>query len=240
MFVIKKYRHKPVYKKFATLKSDVPHRQKFFKFKKVKWKNILFKLKLKSRFKKRNCYYNFYDQNSYCVSKFSNYFSKNYKQNLMKKRGFFLFYGSLGKTYLKNVVRKSVKKSNSLSTKINSKIFFSTFLGRRLDVVLLKSNFALSARTARQLIIHKNVLVNGVVVKDNSFLVKTGDKIALKKKVHNLIRYSIIKSDMWPIPSKHLQISHRSLQIRIVDDVILSRPGDVQFDLNSIISSYKK
>ena len=240
MFVIKKYRHKPVYKKFATLKSDVPHRQKFFKFKKFKWKNILFKLKSKSRFKKRNCYYNFYDQNSYYVSKFSNYFSKNYKQNLMKKRSFFLFYGSLRKTYLKNVVHKSVKKSNNLSNKINSKIFFSTFLGRRLDVVLLKSNFALSARTARQLIIHENVLVNGVVVKDNSFLVKTGDKIALKKKVHNLIRYSIIKSDMWPIPSKHLQISHRSLQIRIVDDVILSRPGDVQFDLNSIISLYKK
>ena len=102
MFTIKKYRHKPVYKKFANLKIDINNRQKIFKFKKTKWKNFLFKLKLKSKFKKRNCYYKFYDQNSFNVTKFSNYFSKEYKQNLLKKRGFMVFYGKLGKKYLKN------------------------------------------------------------------------------------------------------------------------------------------
>lgn len=240
MVNIKKYRHKPVYKNFTNLQTNIQYNQKFLKFKKIKWKNLLFKLKLQSKFKKRNCYYKFYDQNSYYVSKFSNYFSKEYKQSITKKKSLKLFYGTLNEKYLKDLVNKSIKESNKLNNQINSKTIFSSLLSQRLDTVLLKSNFVLTARNARQLITHKHVLVNGVVVKDNSFLIKTGDKITFEKKVHNLVKYYILKSSMWPLPLKNLQINYTTLQIRVVEEFIMARTGDVLVDLNNIIKAYKK
>ena len=107
MVFIKKYRHKPVYKKFVNLKSNVQNKQKLYKFKKNKWKNLLYRLSLSSKTKKRNCYYKFCDQNLYFVSKFSDYFSKRYNKNVLNKRSFILFYGSLNKRYLKSIVNKS-------------------------------------------------------------------------------------------------------------------------------------
>ena len=66
MFNIKKYRHKPVYKKFTKLKTNVQYNEKFLKFNKLKWKNVLFKLKLQHKRKKRNCYYT---KKKYCYRK---------------------------------------------------------------------------------------------------------------------------------------------------------------------------
>lgn len=239
MIFIKKYRYKPVYKKFVNLKSNVQNKQKLYKFKKSKWKNLLFKLSLSSKTKKRNCYYKFCDQNLYFVSKFSNYFSKRYNENVLNKRSFLLFYGGLSKKYLKSIVNKSIKKSNILSNSIKSDVLLESFLEQRLDVILLKSNFVLSIRNARQLIVHGKVLVNERIVKNNSFIVKTGDKITFQKKIHKVVQYYILKSSFWPIPPSHLQVSYSNLQIRIIDDVTLSRSVNNKLYLDNITQLYK-
>ena len=239
MVFIKKYRHKPIYKKFVNLKSNVQNRQKLFKFKKNKWKNLLFRLSLNSKFKKRNCYYKFYDQNSYVVLKFSNYFSRKYSENILDKRGFKLYYGGLSKKYLKNVVAKSVKKSNNLNNSIKSNLFFGSFIEQRLDIILVKSNFVLSVRNARQLINHGHVLVNNRVIKNNSFLIKAGDKITLRNKVHNLIQYYILKSLFWPLPPSYLQVSYSNLQIRLVDNVLISNSINTNLNLATVLKLYQ-
>ena len=240
MVFIKKYRYKPVYKKFANLKSNIQNRQKLLKFKKNKWKNLLFKINLSSKYKKRNCYYKFYDQNSYSVSKFSDYFSRKYSQNIINKRSFQLFYGGLCKRYLKNIVNRSIKKSNNLNNSIKTNIFFESFIERRLDVILLKSNFVLSIRNARQLISHGHVLVNNEVIKNNSFLIKTGDKVTLQKNSHNLVQYYILKSEFWPLPPTYLQISYSNLQIRVVDETTISKLGNNKLNLSNVINTYQQ
>ena len=41
MIITKKYRHRPVYKKFINLKTNVQNRQKLFKFKKKKMEKLI-------------------------------------------------------------------------------------------------------------------------------------------------------------------------------------------------------
>lgn len=241
MFFIKKYRHRPIYKKFVNLKDSThQNNQKIFRFKKLKWKNLLFKLKLKSKYKKRNCYYRFYNQNFYHVSKFSNYFSRNYKLNTLNKRGFNVYQGHLKKRYLKNILNKSNRKSNILNNSINLNMFFSSFLELRLDSILVKAKFALTKRNARQFITHGHVLINDKIVKDSSFLLKSGDKITFNKKINNLIQYYILKSNNWPLPPENIQISYVNLQIRLINDSIINDKVNSNLNLNSIIGFYKR
>ena len=70
----KKYRHRPIYKKFVNLKVNIQNKKKVLNFEKHKWKNLLFLLKKLSKNQKRNCYYKFYDQTSYKSVRYRNYF----------------------------------------------------------------------------------------------------------------------------------------------------------------------
>jgi small subunit ribosomal protein S4 len=161
---------------------------------------------------------------------------------LLTRKGFNLFYGSLTKRYLKNVVSRSFLKSNSTKNRINSKLFFKEFLESRLDIILHRSHFTLSVRNARQLISHGHVYVNNKCVKDASFLVKKGDLISFSPKTHKLIEYYLVNSDLWPLPPKYLQISYKIFQISIIDDIKLTNDSanfSMWLNLNSVMQAYK-
>jgi len=57
------------------------------------------------------------------------------------------------------------------------------YLRRRLQTVLFEKNLAPTIKTARQLITHKKVLINGKIVNSPSYIVpkKLEDKITIKK-----------------------------------------------------------
>ena len=243
MIATTKYRHRPVYKKFINLKNNVQNRQKLLKFKKKKWKNLLFKLSRNTKYRKRNCYYKFYDQNCYVISKYNNYFSSNYKQKILNKRMFNLFYSNLGKNYLKKLITISNKNSNKIKNKINAKKFFIGSLESRLDVILLRAHFVLSIRNSRQLISHRHVFVNNVVVSDNSFLVNKGDLITFSKKSHKILRYFLVLSDLWPLPPTYLQISYKLFNIQILDNPLFTNMLSANLlwlNLNSVSGFYTK
>ena len=58
------------------------------------------------------------------------------------------------------------------------------YLNRRLQTVLYKKGIASTSKTARQLIVHKKVLVNGKIINVPSYIVplELEDKITLKLK----------------------------------------------------------
>jgi small subunit ribosomal protein S4 len=60
-------------------------------------------------------------------------------------------------------------------------------LERRLDNVVYRLGFADSRSQARQLVRHGHFTVNGVKTDIPSFLVKTGDKIALREKSKEIV-----------------------------------------------------
>ena len=71
--------------------------------------------------------------------------------------------------------RKGVKGENLLK-----------LLEARLDNTLYRLGFAASRQQARQLVIHKHIVVNGGVVNVPSFTLKPGDKVGLRERSKNL------------------------------------------------------
>lgn len=75
------------------------------------------------------------------------------------------------KTYFEAVRRKGDTSENLVG-----------LLERRLDMVVYRSNFAPTIYSARQLVSHKHILVNGKKVNIASYQVKDGDVIEVKEK----------------------------------------------------------
>ena len=65
-------------------------------------------------------------------------------------------------------------------------------LERRLDSVIFRMGFARTRREARQIVDHKQLLVNGKSVNIPSYLVKAGDVIEVKEKCKSSQRYKDI------------------------------------------------
>ena len=65
-------------------------------------------------------------------------------------------------------------------------------LETRLDNVIFRLGFARTRKEARQIVGHKNVLVNGKQVNIPSYLIKAGDVIEIREKSKGLQRYKDI------------------------------------------------
>ena len=65
-------------------------------------------------------------------------------------------------------------------------------LESRLDNVIFRLGFARTRKEARQIVDHKNVLVNGKQVNIPSYLVKAGDTVEIKEKCKGSQRYKDI------------------------------------------------
>ena len=59
-------------------------------------------------------------------------------------------------------------------------------LERRLDAVVYRSKLAATVHTARQLVSHKHVLVNGKVVNIGSYMVKEGDVVEIRERARKI------------------------------------------------------
>ena len=76
------------------------------KFNKKKWQNFQ---RLITRFRRKS----FYDPISYFIFNFKNFFSKKFNYNLQNKQRLSFFYGKLRKSYLKNLVKSTLKEFKS-------------------------------------------------------------------------------------------------------------------------------
>jgi small subunit ribosomal protein S4 len=94
-----------------------------------------------------------------------------------------LLYGGLAKKLVKVLIKKTLRKN---SRRVNS-IFLKLFESR-LDVVLYRAKFSQSIKTARQLILHGKIFVNGKLIRIKSYKLKTGDLISVEHTNFKLIK----------------------------------------------------
>nr|YP_010516645.1 ribosomal protein S4 [Haslea pseudostrearia]UXN44188.1 ribosomal protein S4 [Haslea pseudostrearia] len=229
-----KKRYKPLYKKFIRLRSNVQLKSKLFKFKKQKWKTFLFFLKKKQRFERKP-----YSHYHYKVSKFTskgNSFQKKFKNDLVARTKFNLFYGCL----LRKNLKKQMTKIFNSKEKRDFKRVGLEFFESRLSSVLYRSHFCYSMRNASQIISHGHIEVNGITVRQKSYVLKQGDLIKTKRNSLNLIRQNLKKSSCWPVPPKYLIINYNTLQIVFGDirGFDFSTYFPFKLDVNSIITTY--
>lgn len=84
-------------------------------------------------------------------------------------------------------LKKYFKKA--LSMKGDTAQFFIQLLERRLDNVVFRLGFTPTRASARQLVTHGHILVNGKKIKIPSFLVSVGDKISFSNEKIKKIEY---------------------------------------------------
>jgi small subunit ribosomal protein S4 len=228
---------KPRFKKLNNNQVLLRYKKKILTFKKEKWNRLKTKLLKLSVIKKQNCYYKFYDQQSYLVNRFTNRFSNKFKQIVINKRMFKILFGTIKQKKIKNILKNSKLKSPQKS--LSLKHVFNDNFERKISTILVKSYFALNIRNAKQLVTHGHVKVNDSVIKSDSLLVNTGDKINFSPSIHTLLEYRLANNIMWPIIPKHVQISYKLFQIIVIDNSITNTTSnnlEAKFHFDTILN----
>jgi len=105
----------------------------------------------------------------------------DYGIQLQAKQKLKSYYGNMNERQFRNVYRKALKKKGNTTEN------FIGLLERRLDTVIYRAKFAITVFSARQLINHGHVRVNGKKVNISSYLVSEKDTIEIKDKSKELV-----------------------------------------------------
>ena len=107
--------------------------------------------------------------------------TSDYGTQLEAKQKLKFYYGNMNERQFRNVFRKAFQKRGNTTEN------FIGFLERRLDTVIYRAKFATTVFSARQLINHGHIKVNGKKVNIPSYLVSDKDTIELKDKSKELL-----------------------------------------------------
>ena len=100
----------------------------------------------------------------------------DYGTQLQAKQKMKCYYGNINERQFRNIYRKALQKKGNTTENLVG------FLEVRLDTVTYRAKFASTVFSARQLINHGHIRVNGKKVNIPSFLVKPEDTIEIKDK----------------------------------------------------------
>jgi len=107
--------------------------------------------------------------------------TSDYGTQLEAKQKLKFYYGNMNERQFRNVYRRALgRKGNTTENLIG-------LLERRLDTVIYRAKFAITVFSARQLINHGHVKVNGKKVNIASYLVKEKDTIEIRDKSKELV-----------------------------------------------------
>jgi small subunit ribosomal protein S4 len=105
----------------------------------------------------------------------------DYGIQLRAKQKLKRIYGVLEKQF-RNYYKKAARQKGSTGENLLQ------LLEARLDNVVYRLGFATTRSEARQLVAHKAILVDGVVVNIPSFIVKTGQKVEIRERAKSQAR----------------------------------------------------
>ena len=105
----------------------------------------------------------------------------DYGTQLEAKQKMKFYYGNINERQFRNVYRKAIQKKGNTTENLVG------FLERRLDTVAYRAKFATTVFSARQLINHGHIKINGKKVNIPSYLVKAEDSIEIKDKSKDIV-----------------------------------------------------
>ena len=113
-------------------------------------------------------------------------------------------------------------------------------LERRLDNVIFRLGFARTRKEARQIVDHKNVLVNGKRVNIPSYLIKAGDTVEIKEKCKSSQRYKdVLETTNSRLVPEWLEADKENLK-GVVKQLPIRENIDVPVDEMLIVELYSK
>ena len=126
-----------------------------------------------------------YDKKSKRIPQRSGRKISEYGLQLREKQKAKFIYGVLEKPF-----RNYYEKADQMRGQSGENLM--VLLERRLDNVIFRLGFARTRREARQVVLHKFVLVNGKVVNVPSYQLKAGDTVEIKESAKNMQRFKDI------------------------------------------------
>lgn len=154
-----------------------------------------------------------------------------YAKQLKEKQKVKLIYG-IKERQFSNYVEEASKKTGDTSKTLLS------FLESRLDNVIFRAGLAKSRPSARQIVSHGHVTINGKKVDIASYRVRSGELIGLKETVKKSKLYEGVAEVMTKKDAPSwLVIDSKALTAKIVNEPVLVNPN---FDVNTIIGFYSR
>ena len=214
---------------------NIQTKKKILNFKKKKWELLKTKIlnddkKNKEIFKKNNqstFILNkklLFDQTIFHTPTFYTKINKNsVKMGLKTKKQLEFFYGGLSKNYLKNLRKKSIKKTKLNKSSKRPSEYMLEILESRLDFILYKAGFGFTVIETINLIQHGHVFVNNKIIKNPRYLIKKGDSIKIKKKNHFYNKIYQTKPDINNILTpNYLHVNYKTLEIIVIKEILMS------------------
>jgi len=116
-----------------------------------------------------------------------------FSNSLNNKRRIKLLYGFNQSYKLLNFIKK-IEKKNTYKKRFSKANGLINLIEHRLDVVLLRAKFASTLSQARQLISHRQVYVNGIVITSSFFVLKKRDIISVSPSIKKIVKHNIKQS----------------------------------------------
>ena len=120
------------------------------------------------------------------------------------------YYGNMNERQFRNVYRKALKKKGNTTENLVS------FLERRLDTVIYRAKFAPTVFSARQLINHGHVKVNGKKVNIASYSVREEDTIEIRDKSKQLAIIDIALASKEREAPEYIQMDEKNKKFKFV------------------------
>ena len=134
----------------------------------------------------------------------------DYGTQLEAKQKMKFYYGNINERQFRNIYRKAIQKKGNTTENLVG------YLERRLDTVIYRAKFATTVFSARQLINHGHIRVNGKKVNIASFLVKAEDIIDIKEKSKNIttITVSVVSKER-EVPD-YIQMDEKNKKAKLI------------------------
>ena len=136
--------------------------------------------------------------------------TSDYGTQLEAKQKMKFYYGNMNERQFRNVYRKARNKKGNTSENLIG------FLERRLDIIIYRAKFATTVFSARQLINHGHIRVNGRKVNIPSYLINEKDTIEVrdKSKEMTMIVGSLVNKER-EIPD-YIQMDEKSEKVKLI------------------------
>ncbi|MEN8237086.1 MAG: 30S ribosomal protein S4 [Pseudomonadota bacterium] len=145
------------------------------------------------------------------------------------------YYGNLNERQFRNLYQTAEQKRGDTSENLIG------LLERRLDAVIYRMKLIPTVFSARQLISHGHILVNGRRVTIPSYRVREGDEIELRSRMHdNPVVLGAVQSSEREVP-EYVEIDHGKMKGRFVRTPNLEEVAyPVQMEPNLVIEYYSR
>ena len=159
----------------------------------------------------------------------------DYGTQLEAKQKMKFYYGNMNERQFRNVYRKAIKKKGDTTENLVE------FLERRLDTVIYRAKFATTVFSARQLINHGHIRVNGKKVNISSYLVKAEDSIEVRDKSKELVMIvGAIVSKEREVPD-YIQMDEKNKKAKLIRVPKFSEiPYPTLMEPNLVIEYYSR